>query len=101
MIEILGDHPHAAEREAALDKVVIADGGAELRQGDGEIGVLHLPGQGSFQLLSQAARSIDVPFVARAEEGREERESLDVIPVRVRDEKMSARRRPAGDQRLP
>src|SRR5262249_11001784 len=64
-------------------------------------GVLHLTGQGSLQLLSQAARSIDVPFVASTEEGREERKSLDVIPVRVRDEKMSTRRRCGGDQRLP
>src|SRR5712692_6432393 len=101
MIEILGDYPHPAEREAALDEVVIADGGAELLQGDGKVGVLHLSGQGSFQLLSQAARGIDVPFVARAEERGKERKSLDVIPVRVRDEEMSARRRPAGGQRLP
>src|SRR5712691_2685157 len=101
MIEILGDHAHPAECVAALDEVVIADGGAELLQGDGKVGVLHLPGQGSFQLLSQAARRIDVPFVARTEEGRKERKSLDVIPVRVRGEEMSALRRPAGGQRLP
>ena len=101
MIEILGDHPHAAEREAALDEIVIADGGAELLQGDGKVGVLHLPGQRSLQLLSQAARSVDVPFVARAEKGGEERKSLDVVPVRVRDEEMSAQRQPAGFQRLP
>jgi hypothetical protein len=45
MIQIAGGDFDIVVIEATLDKVVIADLGSALIKRDGEIGVLHLPGQ--------------------------------------------------------
>jgi hypothetical protein len=44
MVEILRLHGDVVEHQRALDKVVVADGGAELFQLERKIGVLHLSG---------------------------------------------------------
>ena len=101
MIQVLGDHTHAADGEAALGEVVVADRGPELPERDGEIRVLHLPRQRPFQLVPQVTRGIDVPFVVGVEQGREEGKALDVVPVRVGDHQVPTHGAPVRGQRQP
>src|SRR5262249_60448663 len=74
-------------------QVMKPDRRAALRERDREIRVLHLSRQGHLELLAETPRGVDVPLVAAGEEGGEERESLDVIPMRVRDQEVTAQRR--------
>src|SRR5262249_30887783 len=87
--------------EAAFDEVVVADRRAELCERHGKVRVLHLTSQRLLELLPEPAGSVDVPFVTAPEERREEREPLDVVPVRVGDHQMAADGGAARHQRLP
>src|SRR4030095_4729264 len=90
-----------ADGKRASGEIVKANRGAELGEGDGEVVVFHLPGQGPLELLPDCPRSVDVPRVARNEQRREEREPLDVIPVGVGDQQVAVAGGPArGRQRL-
>ena len=101
VIQILGDDSHFSRREAPLDEVVVANGRPELAERHGKVRVLHLPGKGPLELQAESARSVDVPLVVAAEERREEREPLYVIPVGMGDQQVPTHRRTTPDQRLP
>mmetsp|Transcript_28434 Transcript_28434/g.66726 ORF Transcript_28434/g.66726 Transcript_28434/m.66726 type:complete len:387 (-) Transcript_28434:18-1178(-) len=79
--------PHV---EVALSEVVIPDVGPEVVEVDGEVIVLHLPGERIANAPGATARTVHVPRHAGDEQRDEEREALDVIPVRVGDEDVSA-----------
>jgi hypothetical protein len=49
MIQISGGDVDIVDTKSALDKIVIANLGSALIQRDGEIGILHLPGQSLTQ----------------------------------------------------
>src|SRR5262245_15616709 len=101
MVQILRDDAHTADRKATFDQIVKARRRPELRERNGKVVVLHLSGQGPFELLPDRTRSVDVPRITRHEERREERETLDVIPVGVRDQQMAVVRGLArGHQRM-
>ena len=100
MIQVLGGNLDVVDLEGALDQVVIANPGAALIERDREVGILHLPGKGLTQGLAEAVRAVDVPFVAGHEQRREERDALDVIPVRMADQDMAARALSAGRDQL-
>src|SRR5262245_66065267 len=57
MVQILRDDAHTADREAAFDEIVKTRCGAELPKRNGKVVVLHLSGQGPFELLSDRTRS--------------------------------------------
>jgi hypothetical protein len=46
MVQVARGDAYVIQGERALDEVMVADRGTELPQGDGKIGVLHLPGEG-------------------------------------------------------
>ena len=96
VVEVAGEDVDLADLEGALDQVVVPGGRAELFQRDREVGVLHLPGQRLLEPVAEPSRRVDVPLAAGLEEGREEREPLDVIPVGVGDEEMAADRPRSG-----
>src|SRR5215471_18865078 len=101
MVQILRDDAHTADREAAFDEIVKTRCGAELPKRNGKVVVLHLSGQGPFELLSDRTRSIDIPRIAWHKEWREEGESLDVIPVGVGDHQVAvAARLACGHERV-
>lgn len=70
MIEVLRPGRNVAELQGAFDQIMIADGGAQLLELEGEIGILHLPGERIAERASETAWGIDVPFIAGPEEGR-------------------------------
>jgi gentisate 1,2-dioxygenase len=73
-----GAEPHYPEpvAEAAAAEVMIADLGSALIERDGEIGILHLPGQGFTEGLAEARRAVYVPFVAGHKKRSEEWNAL-------------------------
>jgi hypothetical protein len=77
---------------------VIADGGAQLRECDREIRVLHLPREGPLELLAQASGRVDVPLIAGCEERCKERKALDVVPMSVGDHQVTAYRPGCGER---
>ena len=54
-----------------------------------EVGVLHLARKGLAQGRTEATGGVYVPFVAGHEEGIEERDTLDVVPMGMGDEDMA------------
>src|SRR5712692_4487397 len=98
----MGDNMRLANAELTFNQIMEADGGAKLLEGHRKIGVLHLPGQRGLQVVSPAPWRIEIPLTSRNEERREKRESLNMVPVRVGDQQVSAHGRSSrGKQRLP
>src|SRR4030095_5809700 len=90
VVQVTGGDLNRAEVKGALGELVVADRGAELAKCHREILVLHLPGEGILQALPQTLRRVDVPFVSRDKERRKKRKTLDVVPVRVSEQEMTA-----------
>src|SRR6185436_18129376 len=101
MIEIAGGDLDLVDIERAFDQVVISDRGRELIGRHRKIGVLHLTGQRLAQGLVETLGAIDVPLTARNKQRREERNALDVIPMRVTDEDAAAQGFAVRSQLLP
>ena len=79
-----------AEPERALDEIMIAGRGAKVLQTDRKVGLLHLPGESIAQGVAEAVGPVDVPFIAGHEQRREEWQALDVVPVGVTDQEVTA-----------
>ena len=89
MVHIQCSDLDIADFEDALDEVVIADGCPKFFQRYREVGVLHLARKGLAQGRTEATGGVNVPFVAGHEEGIEERDTLDVVPMGMGDEDMA------------
>jgi hypothetical protein len=100
MIQILGGDFDIVDIEGALDEVVIANLSPELIEWDGEIGILHLAGQGFTQGLAEALRAVYVPFVTGHKKRSEEGDALDVIPMRMTDQDVAAQAFRAGSDQI-
>ena len=100
MIQILGGDFDIVDIEGALDEVVIANLSPELIEWDGEIGILHLAGQGFTQGLAEALRAVYVPFVPGHKKRSEEWDALDVIPMRMTDQDVAAQALRAGSDQI-
>ena len=103
MVQILRRHSNAPEIKHALRQIVEPDLGVQGLKCDREILVGHLSCEARLELPAAAARGVDLPEVARDEQRREEWESLNVIPMGVRDEEMAmgravARRWPGSER---
>ena len=90
MVQVTGGDLNGAKVKGALGKLVVANRGVELAKCHREIRVLHLPGEGILQALPQTLRRVDVPFVPLDEERSKKGKSLDVVPVRVSEQEMTA-----------
>jgi hypothetical protein len=90
VVQVSGGDLNGAKVKGALGKLVVTDRGAELAKCHREIRVLHLPGECILQALPQTLRRVDVKFVPIDEERREKRKPLDMIPVSVRKQEMTA-----------
>src|SRR5215467_14072377 len=76
--------------EGAFDKIVIMNCGSELIRCYRKISVLHLTCERFAQGLVEALGTVDVPVIASHEKRGEERDALDVIPMGVADENVTA-----------
>jgi hypothetical protein len=75
--------------EGTFDKIVIMNCSFELIRCYGKISILHLTSERFAQRLVETLGTIDVPLIARHKQRGEERDALDVIPMRVTDEDMT------------
>src|SRR6266853_314501 len=89
MVQVARCDAPTVEAKGALNEVVEVNCRPKLLQSEWEIRVLHLSSQGLLQAVPQSSRSIDIPGIARHKERREKRKTLDVVPMRVGDEKVS------------
>src|SRR5215470_2511925 len=90
VVQVTGGDLNGSKVKGAFGKLVVANRSVELAKRHREIRVLHLPGESILQTLPQALRRIDVPFVTMDEEWREKGKTLDVIPMGVGKQEMSA-----------
>src|SRR6516165_739167 len=90
MVEVAGRNPDIIDDERTLHEVVITNGGFELIERNGKIGVLHLSRERVAQRTPQPLGAVDVPFVPGREQRIEERQLLDVIPMGVADQDVAA-----------
>src|SRR6266498_1646555 len=96
MVEVTGRDPDIVDVESTLDKIMVVDRGSKLIERDGEICVLHLPGQCFAQGLAKAFRAVNIPFVTGRENRSEERQALDMIPMGMTDQDVAAHAFQAG-----
>ena len=82
--------------EGAFDKIVIMNCGSELVRCYGKISVLHLTSERVAQGLVETLGTVDVPLIARHKKRGEEWDALNVIPMSVTDENMTAQAFGAG-----
>ncbi len=92
VVHVVGGDADVVDLDAAFDQVVVADLGGELLDRDRKIGVLHLARERLADRRPEAARSVDVPLEVPLEQRRQERQALDVVPVRMADEDMTPAR---------
>ena len=85
VVEVLRAHHDVVDVEHALDELVVVDPASELIDRDGEVRIAHLGGERLAQRFVHASRPVDIPL-ARAVERGEERQALDVVPVRVAEQ---------------
>ena len=90
VIEVAAGNLDVANPQPSLDELAITNCGAELLKGYGKVGRLHLARQGLSQALAEAVRRVDVPFKAGNEKWLEKWDTLNVIPVGVADQNMTA-----------
>lgn len=92
MVEIVGANGNVMHLEdffADRRKVQLR---SKLVQLDGKVRVCHLAGEGLFEVVLTLCRTINNPFVVRAEGGLEEREPLNVVPVSMSQQHMPTNR---------
>ena len=94
VIEVLRRHGDVTDLDDAFDEIVVVDSGSHLVGGDREVRILHLACQRVPDRVAQSARPVDVPGVPGSEQRGEERDPLDVVPVRVTDQQVTVDRRP-------
>ena len=90
MIEVAAGNLDVPNPQPSLDELAIANCGAELLKGYGKVGRLHLASQSLPQALVEAARPVDVPLKAGNEKWRKKWNTLNVVPVGVADQNMTA-----------
>src|SRR5262245_27908528 len=90
MVQVMSDDFDVVDVEGTFDKIVIAGWSSEWSRRCGKGGVLHRTGERFAHGLVKTLGTVNVPLVARHEERGEEWDPLDVIPVRVADEDMTA-----------
>ena len=100
MIQIARSDGNIVDLKRSLDKLVVANFGAKLIKLNRKVSILHLPCERVMQRLAHTFRSVDVPLAARRKEGSEEGNALDMIPVRMTDQDMTARRRFVGSKQM-
>ena len=85
MIQVAGPDRDVSDPKSAFDQLMVSDLRAEFVQLNWEVGILHLTFESVAQRLTHAFGSVQVPRVARGEEGSKEGYALDVVPVRMAD----------------
>src|SRR5262245_34748463 len=83
MIQIARPDRGIGDPKGSFYQLMIANLRAELVQLYREIGILHLAFESVAQRLAHSLRGVNVPLIASGKERSEERNTLDVVPMRM------------------
>jgi len=86
VIDELGDQTNVFEIDHAFPEFAEVNARRELIELDRKVGKFHLAGKDVGDGTADAFRCTNGEFVSGLKSGNEEREALDVIPVRVAEE---------------
>src|SRR6478736_5194504 len=86
--------------EGAFDKIVIMNCSSKLIRRYGKISVFHLTCERFAQGLVETLGTVDVPVIAGHKKRAEERDALNVIPMRVTDEDVTTQAFGAGRHQI-
>src|ERR1039457_3062288 len=98
-----GRHAHRTDVEVHFLEFLDTDVGRHFPQADREVRAFHLAGQNDFQPVARAFVAEDAQVVLRSIDRLEERQALDVVPMRVRQQQgqVERLRLEFGDQLAP
>src|SRR5215472_11365855 len=86
MVQVVGRDFDIIDIESAFHEVVITNSGTKLIRCYRKIGVLHLARERFAQRLVEPPRTVDIPLGSGNKERGNERNPLNMIPVRVADQ---------------
>ena len=92
VIEVLSFDKNIADAEEALFELGVMKAAGQFLELDREIRILHLAGKRIFETSLESRRTVDIQLGSGQESRGEERETLNVIPVRMPDQQMNAMR---------
>ena len=90
VIQVLRLHEHLTDAEKPFIQFREMNAAPEVVQPHGEVGVLHLPGNGVLHAAMEAGVGVDVQLGVGVESRTEERKALDVVPMGMPDEEVDA-----------
>ena len=90
MIQVARRHLYIIDLKRAFQQIVVADFGTKLLGRYRKISVLHLAAQGVPDALMQPLGAINVPLPVWRKKRCKKRDALNVVPVRMTDEKVAA-----------
>src|SRR5262245_66529328 len=85
VIQVAGPDRDIGDSKSSLYQLMVSDLGAELVQLYRGVGILHLTFESLAQRLAHSLGGVKVPFVTSGKEWSEERDALDVVPMRMAD----------------
>src|SRR6516162_6693854 len=100
MIQVAGCDREVRDFKGSFYELVVSDFCTKFVQLHGKVRILHLSFEGVAQRAAHSFWGIKVPCVARREERSEERYALDVVPVRMANQDMTAERRRFGRKQV-
>jgi hypothetical protein len=102
VIQVAGPDRDVSDPKGSFYQLMVSDLCAELVQLYRKIGILHLAFESVAQRLAHSLGGVKVPLIASRKERSEERDALDVVPMRVADKNVPLKsRRLSRKQMLP
>jgi len=102
VIQVAGPECDVSDPNGTFYQLMVSDLCAELVQLYREVGILHLAFESVAQRLAHSLGGVKVPLIASRKERLEERDALDVVPMRMADENVPLKgRRLSRKQMLP
>src|SRR6266853_1548567 len=92
MVQVLRFNKYFANPEETLLQFRVVDVAYKVLKLNGKVRILHLAGKRILETALKCNRAVDVQFSAGKESGSEEWKPLNMIPVRVTDQKMNTMR---------
>ena len=85
VIQVAGPDCDVSDPNGSFYQLMVSDLCAELVQLYREVGILHLAFESVAQRLAHSLGGVKVPLIASRKERSEERDALDVVPMRMAD----------------
>src|SRR5215475_8423025 len=102
VIQVAGPDRGISDLKGSFYQLMVSDLCAELVQLYREVGILHLAFESVAQRLAHSHGGVHVPLIASRKQRSEERDAVDVVPMRMADKNVPLKsRRLSRKQMLP